>query len=198
MDARIEKIIEESRKKSIQGKCIDLVPLSMKDISNVVQIRNREKNKYFLSQNYDLTEEGQKKWYESYLDRKNDIYWCIYNKENEFIGTIRIYDIDGENDICDQGSFMIYEEQAEGAPYALEAEILSLDFAFDILGIHNVINEDRSDNKVMNNLTRRLGFEYKKKTVIRDDEYNYYILTPDNYRKNREKFAEMINYWESR
>lgn len=198
MSRETEKIVEEYREKKIGGKCIDLVPVSEKDFSNIVGIRNREKNKYFLNQPGDLTIESQKKWYESYLSRKNDIYWCIYAKSGEFIGTFRVYDIDSDKNICDQGSFMIAEEYAEGAPFALEAEILSLDFVFDVLKIGQVINENRTDNKVMNNISKKLGFSFKHKTEIRGIEYNYYILTPDDYTRNREKFLKVIDYWSIR
>lgn len=198
MSERIGNIIREYRGKRIEGKCIDLVPFTCEDAVNVVEIRNREKNKYFLNQTYELNVEGQKKWYETYLTRDNDIYWCIHNKNNEFIGTVRVYDIDEEKDLCDQGSFMIDDEHAEGAPYALEAEILSLDFIFDKLKIGNVINEDRGDNKVMNNLSKKLGFDFKKNTIINEEEYNYYLLNPTDYKKNRDKFIQIIDYWATR
>ena len=198
MSERIAGIIREYRKKIIEGKCIDLVPFTMDDAENVVEIRNREKNKYFLNQTYELNVESQKKWYDTYLTRDNDIYWCIYNKESQFIGTVRVYDIDDKADICDQGSFMIDEDHAEGAPYALEAEILTLDFIFNVLKITNVINEDRADNKVINNLTKKLGFVFKKDTVINGVDYKYYLLNPIDYAKCRDKFESVIEYWLSR
>lgn len=198
MSEKIGRIINEYRGKRLEGKCIDLIPFTLNDAENVVEIRNRDKNKYFLNQTHELNVADQTKWYETYLARDNDIYWCIYNKKNEFIGTIRIYDIDEESDICDQGSFMIDEDQAEGAPYALEAEIMTLDFIFDVLNIGNVINEDRGDNKVMNNLSKKLGFDFKKKTIINGVEYNFYLLNTNDYKKNRDKFVSIINYWDKR
>lgn len=198
MGERIRKIIDKYREKRIEGKCIDLIPFTLEESENVVEIRNRKKNRYFLNQTYELNVESQKRWYETYLTRSNDIYWCIYNKNHKFIGTIRVYNIDEERELCDQGSFMIDEDQAEGAPYALEAEILTLDFIFDILNIGNVINENRADNKIMNNLTRKLGFVFEKKTIINDVEYNYYLLNANDYKNNREKFVRIIDYWAAR
>lgn len=98
----------------------------------------------------------------NFRNRENDIYWCLYSKKNEFIGTVRIYDIDEEKSFCTQGSFMIGEEYSESVHFALEAEILSLDFVFNILKIKNAVNEDCCDNKVMNNLSKKLGFKLKK------------------------------------
>ena len=158
-------------------------------------MRNKDRNRYFLNQSYVLTVEGQKEWYEKYIERMNDIYWCIYSKSKQFIGTIRIYDIDENEDLCDQGSFMIDEEYAEEAPYAIEAELMSLDFVFDILKIGNVINEDRADNKVMNNLTKRLGFVFEKDIVINGIDYKYYLLNKERYNEKRQKFMDVVSYW---
>lgn len=194
-DSRIANIVREYREKRIEGKLVDLVPFTLADVDNVVEIRNREKNRYFLNQTYVITSESQAKWYQSYLERFNDIYWCVYDKLDQFIGTVRIYDIDEENDICDQGSLMLSEEFAAKGPYAVEVELLTLDFIFDVLKIGKVINEDRADNKVMNNLTKKLGFVFVKDTKIGDVDYKYYLLTPDDYKKKREKLAQIIDYW---
>ena len=192
---RISNIVKEYREKRIEGKLVDLVPFTLVDADNVVEIRNRDKNRYFLNQTYIITSESQTKWYDNYLTRYDDIYWSIYNKQNRFIGTVRVYDIDEENDICDQGSLMIDEDIASEAPYAVEVEILTLDFIFDILRIGNVINEDRADNKVMNNLTKKLGFKYVKDTKIGNVDYKYYLLSPEDYQKKRDTFAKIIDYW---
>jgi len=193
---RTEDIVKEYRERRIEGKFVDLVPFSADDIDHVVEIRNREKNRYFLNQTSCITTEGQTKWYESYLERFDDIYWCVYNKSNQFIGTIRVYAIDEENDICDQGSLMIDENYASEAPYAVEVELLTLDFIFDVLRIGNVINEDRADNKVMNNMTKRLGFKFIEDTKVGEVDYKYYLLSPDDYKVKREVFVQLVECWD--
>lgn len=60
----------------------------------VVKLRNTERSRYYLNQDYMLTYEMQNKWYEPYLTKDTDIYWCIFNKNGEFVGTTRTYDID--------------------------------------------------------------------------------------------------------
>lgn len=198
LSSRISDIVREYREKRVEGKFVDLVPLTLADVDNVVEIRNRKKNRYFLNQTYIITPESQAKWYDSYLARYDDIYWSIYNKQNNFIGTIRVYDIDEEKDICDQGSLMIDEDIAEEGPYAVEVELLTLDFIFNVLRIGKVINEDRADNKVMNNLTKKLGFKYIKDTKIGKVDYKYYLLNSEDYQKKRDKFASIIDYWDQR
>ena len=55
MSNRTEHIIDEYRSKVIEGKTINLVPFTPADSNKVVEIRNRDKNKYFLHQTCDLT-----------------------------------------------------------------------------------------------------------------------------------------------
>ena len=93
---------------------------------------------------------------------------------------------------------MIDEDYAAGGPYAVEVELLTLDFIFDVLKIGKVINEDRADNKVMNNLTKKLGFKFIKDTKIGEVDYKYYLLSPEDYKKKRETFARIIEYWDQR
>lgn len=198
MSSEIGKVIREYRGKRIEGSCVDLVPFTEADVANVVEIRNREKNRYFMRQTYVISVASQMDWYRGYLERENDIYWCIYNKENQFIGTVRIYDIDEEKALCEHGSFIIAEEYSESAPYAVETEMLSIDFIFDILKMNHVINKVRTDNKVMNNLTKKLGSVFTKDVKIREVDYKYYLLDLESYKKNREKFAKIIEYWSER
>lgn len=188
----------ELKNRTIEGIFIDLIPISEEFLEDIVELRNQEKNRYFLNQQYFLTLESQLNWYNQYKERNNDIYWVIFNKNKDFIGTIRIYDIDFENNLCNQGSFMINEKFASDAPYAIETQVLSLDFVFNELKITRVINEDRADNKVMNNLTKKIGFEFQKNTIINGITYKYYILDKENYNKNRNKFITLIEAWKNR
>jgi len=190
----IEKLIKEYRHKTLTGKCIDLVPLTDEMLEKVVALRNQDKSVYFLNQGNLLTLEMQKQWFDNYQKRYDDIYWAIYDKTNTFVGTMRLYDISAGE--CVQGSFIIDEQYAKGAPYALEAEIMSLRFAFDVLGVEKVINEDRADNANMNSLTKKLGFTYIKDTNVRGVDYKYYELYKENLKT--EKIEAVLDYWESR
>ena len=93
MSNRIADIVRMYRERRIEGDFVDLVPFTLVDADNVVAMRNREKNRHFLNQTCIITTASQARWYKSYLERFDDIYWSIYNKQNQFIGTVRIYDI---------------------------------------------------------------------------------------------------------
>lgn len=187
-----KKIVAEYRNKVIEGRCINLVPLSMSEAQNIVKLRNKEINKHFLTQGEDLTEEKQSAFIESYLKKDDDIYWCIYNKEGKFVGTTRLYDINGEIGLCDMGSFIVDKDILPHLPYAKEAEIMVFDFAFNTLKMKQVINEIRVDNDVMNHIALNLGFKYQKETMLYGARHNYYLLYPADYEVNREKFVEEV------
>ncbi|GFI32659.1 hypothetical protein IMSAGC013_04063 [Lachnospiraceae bacterium] len=183
----INLIVKQYREKIIEGKCIDLIPVKEELLPTIVELRNQERSRYYFNQSVLLTLEMQKKWYEEYIKRYNDIYWCIRNKEHVIVGTVRLYNIT-ENS-CDHGSVMIDEKYSMGMPYALEAEILSLEFAFDVLKVRQVYNDDRHDNKMMNSISKKMGFVYQNVIDVGGIPYNHYILEKENLKTEKYKAA---------
>lgn len=187
--------IQKYREECIGGRLLSLVPVSEEHFELIIRLRNKERNRYFFNQQSELTFQGQEQWFREYLLRDNDIYWVLSNQEDKLVGTMRLYDIDKAEGLCSQGSFIVDENYADEAPYALEAELLSLDFAFHVLQLQGVVNEDRGDNKIMNNLSKKMGFEFVKHTYLNNIEYNYYILKRENYLKARGKIDSIVEYW---
>lgn len=194
----IKDIVKEYRNKTIEGVCINLVPINESHFERIVNLRNKDRNVHSFNQTKKLTIDDQKNWYEAYLKRDDDIYWAIFNKSGILIGAIRVYDIKPKEDICEQGSFMIDEDYADEAPYAIEAMLMSYDFIFNVLKVNHAINQDREDNKVMNSLSKKLGFEFVKTKYINGVPYNYLILKKETYEQKRAKFAMIIDYWRDR
>lgn len=186
-------MVKEYRNKIIEGKCIDLVPVKEEFFSAIVELRNQKKSLYFFNQLLPLTIAQQRDWYKKYLERFDDLYWCIRNKDGIIVGTVRLYDILPES--CSHGSFVIHEDYTMGLPYALEAEILTLEFAFKKLGVDYVINENRYDNKTMNSMTKKMGFKFDKEVEIRGVKYNKYILHENDCKA--EKYKKILDkFWE--
>lgn len=190
----IANLIHEYRNKKIEGIFCDLVPVGEQDLIHIVHLRNEKRNKYFLNQNADVSLEEQKSWFEEYLRRTDDIYWGIWNKAGQMVGTIRLYNIG--NDQCEEGSCIINEKYSKEAPYAVEAKFLSTVFAFDELKLNKMINENRIDNKVMNSLSKQIGFQLEKIVEIRGVQFNYFTLLAEKF--EREKLLRIINYWKER
>ena len=189
-----EKIVMRYRKEIIEGKVIDLIPLGKKDLPEVVRIRNQAKSRYFFNQSEILTLEMQENWYEKYLLRNDDIYWGIFTKDGKIIGTQRLYDITAGR--CEQGSTVLDEDLALCGPYAAEAILLSLQFAFDVLHVKIVVNDNRFDNKNMNSISKKVGFKFVKEQEIRGVKYLYHELKEDDF--NAGKLQKIINNWVDR
>lgn len=192
--SRIEDTIAEYRTKDLSGKIVDLSPVKKEDLSSIVRMRNDSKMMYYLNQPKEITMDSQKVWYSKYEERTDDLYWTIKDKSGLVIGTNRLYDI--TEDKCIQGSLMIDTQYSRTAPFAVEGILLSLDFAFDVLGVTTIVNENRHDNKNMNSLSRRFGFQFLRETDIRGVAYNYYELQPDTYK--RDVVMEVLDLWLNR
>lgn len=191
----VEEIVKEYRNKPIEGRTIDLVPLKEEFCGNIVELRNKKRNMYYLSQGEELSLQKQLEWYKKYQKRYDDIYWCILKKNGDFIGTVRLYDINGDEKILEYGSFMIDEDYASEAPYAKEAGILGLDFAFDNLRVDQVITTIREDNGRMTGFAKRFGFEFAHSFLLRDIPYKYYLLSEEVYKNKRSSTDKLIDLW---
>ncbi len=186
------------RNQDIIGRFVILRPVSAKYAVEIVTLRNKPRNLYCLNQPGIVSLEDQLRWIEKYEKKTDDIYWCILDKKERFIGTIRIYDIDMDGMQCEEGSYVVDEDVSGEAPYAIESKMLALDAAFDTLDIGRVKNENRADNKGMNNMDNQLGFDQGENTLIRGTSYLIRFLSAKDYRLNRSKFSSVIDYWSER
>jgi RimJ/RimL family protein N-acetyltransferase len=173
-----------------------LHPYKWEHGGTIVALRNQEKSRYNLAQKDASTIEGQNEWYHCYSQRDDDIYWCIHNKTGNMIGVIRIYDIKHDGTCCNQGSFIIDRAFAMSGPYAVEAEILSLDFVFDTLQMDKVLNDNRVDNKNMNSISKRVGFKFVEEFTRDDVRFNLFELKINTY--NRVDLESILQKWRER
>lgn len=194
MENNLEETVFSYKQKVIKGVFCDLIPIREADLKDIVVLRNQERNKYYLHQETDITLDQQILWYQQYSEKNDDIYWGIHSKQGDLVGTIRLYDI--REGYCEEGSCIIDERYAKEAPYAVEAKYLSIRFAFETLCIKQMINENKADNKVMNSLSKQLGFKKIKTVTIRGAEFNYLVLTPEQFQE--EKVNKILNYWTDR
>ena len=86
-----KEMVAELRKRDIAGKTVILRPVTADYAEDIINLRNKPRNMYYLNQASVLTLEEQKVWLESYNRSVDDIYWCILDQKEIFIGTIRLY-----------------------------------------------------------------------------------------------------------
>ena len=186
------------RNVKIVGKCLDMVPATEEYAEKIVHLRNKPDIKYWFNQDKDISLETQIKWLESYKKKENDLYWCLLKHDGTFLGTIRLYNIDLNGEFCEEGSYVINSDYSEEAPYSIEAKMLALDIAFRDLEIKFMVNQNKADNKTINNLDNQLGFKTGETVIIKDVEFVRRILYANDYWKNRDKLAGLIDYWSMR
>jgi len=175
----------------IYGKNIDLRPVEIDDAEFILSLRIDPKlNQYLSPVENDL--EKQREWIKNYRLYSRDLYYIIQNKEQKSVGTIRIYNIQG-NVFC-WGSWIVVFEARKYASF--ESAFLLYRYAFLGLGLNKTDFDIRKDNKITLNFHHKFGAKifgetnldylmtYNKITFIEKQiEYQSIIQKITNYNK---------------
>lgn len=123
---------------SIKYNNILLRPLLASDVELLRKWRNDEKNSVYLRSIPFITPDMQKKWYEDYLNRNNEVFFAIeaVDLQNRVVGSLSLYDIDSNT--CMFGKLLVGDEEAHGKKIGVSATIAAIKIAFDILDLDKV------------------------------------------------------------
>lgn len=184
----------KSRHRTLTGQLLDLVPVMPLHAPEIVRIRNQEHVRQIFDDKNLATLESQHAFYAAYALRPNDLYWVVALKNGAVIGTNRLNEIDGVN--ATKGSQAIDAAFVNRGPYALEAEILLLRFAFTILGLQRVTAIIRPDNVKVISFNQKLGFTRCGTCSLRGLDYDVFAAAPTDFQS--EKFDDLIAYFAQR
>lgn len=129
------------------------------DIPLTLQWRNHpDIKKWFFYE--DISEEDQKKWYQSYLENEKDLHFIIEETQDLRvpIGTVGLYNINPLQRTADFGRFLIGDFRARGKGLGFESAQLVCKFAFHQLPINVIRLEVFEDNKNAKKIYEKLGF----------------------------------------
>lgn len=137
---------------------IILKPLIEDDIEALRILRNREKI-YFLN-NSEISEEQQKRWYDNYLLKDDDIMFSIVPKSDltKFCGAIALYKIEKAKRLCEIGRTLVDKNILPDKGIGLEATRGACKFAFEILGVERIRTQIIRTNERSMKLHQRAGF----------------------------------------
>lgn len=137
---------------------IILKPLELEDIEELRELRNRERHCFLSTQI--IEKDGQRKWYEAYLEKEGDIMFKVVKTTapDEFIGTIAVYDIDVENKAAEFGRLVIDKEKAPEKGTGLDAVIAVCKFAFEKLKLNRISAVVLKDNERALKVYLKAGF----------------------------------------
>lgn len=128
--------------KKIIGKYVNLRQINIEDASFVLSLRCDEKKSKYLHKTENNIEQ-QKNYITNYLTKNNEWYFIIENKQNEPIGTYRIYDLKKDS-FCIGSWLMVDGTKAEET---LEADFLVRNFGFDNLSMNKIHFDVRKKNE---------------------------------------------------
>lgn len=167
----------------VRGKNISLREIQLSDAEFVVGLRtDPDKNKHLSSTSNDI--EQQKNYISSYFNSLSDYYFIIMDRNQNSIGTIRIYDIRGDS-FC-WGSWILSKDASQSA--AIESALLIYDFAFFALHYSKSHFDVRKANGKVVEFHKRFGAQ-----IIEEDELNFYFeYTREAYISVRDKYRRYL------
>lgn len=134
----------------IQGRYVELKSATIEDAEFTLAVRqDPEFNRYLPRINNTL--EQQKEWISKQRDKAGDYFFVVWDKSGNRIGTISIYDIEGEQ--AEAGRLTM----RGNAFQSIEAQLLSFQFAYNILGLRNVISYIYTENERALRFTQQFG-----------------------------------------
>lgn len=168
----------------IEGRYIDLRSCTEDDAEFTRAIRNDPEFVKFLPA-IDNTLEQQKAWIRHQREKEGDYFFVVWDKEGNRIGTISIYDINGDH--AESGRLAI---KGSNPFQALEAQILSFRFAFNFLGLECIDGFIFADNDRAIRFNKQFGgIHYPPET----DEDGRKIIKIENWREDFEKVDKKLS-----
>lgn len=159
---------------TIKGRFVDLVPICVEDAEFT---RNLRMDSRFIPYfpYFSNTLEEQKEWIKNQRKKDGDYFFVVWNKNGERIGTIGLYAYDGEK--CEAGRLAIMGNAFQ----SIEAQLLSFDYAFNVLGVKQTVSYIFKCNERALRFSKNFGGTFEddiahdsskqmvKKTTTKDD-----------------------------
>ena len=187
-----QQTLASLKKQIICGSVVDLYPFSPEFAADIARLRNQEKARYFLSQNFELTPENQLAWMQQYADRSDEINFVAVNKSGTVVGTLGLYNY--QQDCMELGRVVFDLEKVKGGvPYTLESAIQVLDIAFDCLKVKEVVVNIREDNYNLIKFVQSLGFCTTGACEIREQPYVELRIKEDG--RLYQKYSQYLSSW---
>ena len=186
------------------GELCYLRPIEVDDSERIRNWRlKREVSNYFPSFE-PISLQKQKNWMAHALDDDNSYYFIICDKiSSNPVGLIFLTDIDRINQNAEFG-YYIGETEYQGAGIAIEAELLLLNYAFNIQNMHKVYCESLAYNKKVLSIHSSFGFKndgLKRHHIYKNGDWNDLIVMSvlkEEFSKAEEKIESLLKSFANR
>lgn len=170
----------------IEGRYVNLRSVEERDAKFTLSLRQDPNLTKYLPK-LDITLEQQISWIRKQRNQEGDYYFVVENKKGEKIGVIGVYDVNG--DCAETGRIAM----AGNAFESIEAQLLSFDFAFDILKLEKTVNYVMADNIHALRFSQMFGSQSSE--PFEDTDGNMRIdgvITKASYLKSKDKIIKML------
>jgi len=159
--------------KIIGSRIILRAPLKI-DYEIMVKWRNNPLIKKCFFDDSDISIKSHKRWIDIVLKDKNQVLWIIEDKNKQIPIGMTGLTINRKNFYVENSRLLIgnFEYRCKG--YATEAELLRLNYSFNILKMNKVCAECLSDNTPILNFLYKMGFIKEgvlKKHIFKNNEF---------------------------
>ena len=170
----------------LEGRYVDLRSVIEDDAKFTLSLRQDPLLTQYLPQ-LDITEEQQREWICNQRILEGDYFFVISNKLGKQIGVISLYDI--KEDTCENGRIAVIGDAFQ----SIEAQLLNLDFAFNILGLSKVIYNVYAENIHAVRFAKLFGSEYSGSHIDKEGKERIDgVFTKESYAKSREKISKIL------
>lgn len=170
----------------LEGKYVNLRSVEEKDAEFTLSLRQDPILTKYLPK-LDITLEQQINWIKKQREKEGDYYFVIENKEGKSIGVIGVYDVKGNS--AETGRIAVIGSSFE----SIEAQMLSFDFAFDILKLDTTFNYVMADNIHALRFSQLFGSKSSQPYV--DEDGNKRIdgeISKSSYCRSKERIIKML------
>ena len=152
---------------------LTLRPICEDDLPLLMEWRNNIENSKYIRKIKPVTAESQKKWFSEELQNNNSITFGIA-VSSVLIGSVSLYNI--TDSTCSFGRLMIGVNKGSG--YGLQASLLAIHFAFNMLNVGRINAEVSCDNTIALKIYIKIGFvisERRYSEIAKMEEYCIYL-----------------------
>ena len=163
----------------LYGELCYLRPVEMVDIEKMRDWRLSEDVSYYFPSFEPIGLQKQKEWMTRMFEDDTSYYFIICDKgSGASVGVIFLTDIDRLNQNAEFG-YYLGDKKYQGAGVAIEAELLLLNYAFNIQNMHKVYCESLDYNKKVLSIHSKFGFKndgIKRDHIYKNGKWNNIVV----------------------
>lgn len=170
----------------LEGRHVNLRSVEEKDAEFTLSLRQDPNLTKYLPK-LDITLEQQISWIRKQRNQEGDYYFVVENKKGEKIGVIGVYDING--DCAETGRIAMIGNAFE----SIEAQLLSFEFAFNILKLEKTVNYVMADNIHALRFSQMFGSQSSEPFEDKDGNMRIDgVITKASYLKSKDTIIKML------